>query len=417
MIKNYVIDTNVLVHSFHAFYNLLNGENKVIIPMIVLEELDNLKTKLDDVGVNARHSIRCIETEIVNKNQKVKIITSTDETKKPDNQILDICLKVNNPILVSKDICLRTKARSCGITVEDYKKDKVDSSSQFTGINQDIHNVTTETIDDLFKNKSIESDEKFYENESVILTDESNLKNKAITIYKKGTLNLINNKITSFGLTPANLEQVIALNHLLDPNIKLVTLSGRAGSGKTLLAIAAALEMVLEQNYYNKFTVARPIMPFQKDLGFLPGDIDEKLSPWLMPIVDNLDFLFQFGEQPKTKKTGKISAFEELKAQGVIEICPLTYIRGRSIPKQFIVIDESSNISASELRTILTRVGKDTKIVLTGDYSQIDSPYLSADTNGLVYCVDKFKDQSIAAHITFSKCERSELATIADEIL
>jgi PhoH-like ATPase len=322
-----------------------------------------------------------------------------------------------NPILVSKDICLRTKARSQHIMVEDYKKDKVDSSGQYTGLCAESLLVESDVIDSIYITKFIETNRIYFPNEAVILQDINNPKNKAITIYKDNNLYLINNQIKAFGLNPLNLEQTIALNHLLDPEIKLVTLSGRAGSGKTLLAVAAALEMTLEQDYYSKFTVARPIMPFQQDIGFLPGDVDEKLGPWLMPIVDNLDFLFNFAEQPKNKKAGKVSAFEELKEKGVMDICPLTYIRGRSIPKQYIIIDESQQITAAELRTILTRVGKDTKIVLTGDYSQIDNPYLSADTNGLVYCVDKFKDQSISAHVTFSKCERSELATIADEIL
>jgi len=244
-----------------------------------------------------------------------------------------------------------------------------------------------------------------------------NPKNKALTVYSNKKYVGIDNKTTAFGLTPANLEQQLALNHLMNPDIKLVSLVGKAGSGKTILALAAALEQVLEKGMYNRLTVARPIVPFQQDVGFLPGDLNEKLAPWLLPISDNLDFLFSFSEQPKNKKSGKISAYEELQSQGVLEVCALTHMRGRSIPKQCIIIDEAQNLTPGQIKGVLTRAGQDTKIILTGDIEQIDSPFLSKDTNGLIFAVERFKNEKIAAHMTFSKCERSELADVASKIL
>jgi len=420
--KCYVIDTNVLVHDACSFKTLLNDNNTILIPFIVLEELDKLKVKLDDVGVNARKAIREIESELVAKNERVILasysvnVKSLDFTK-PDNQILGVCLKHidKKPILVSKDVCLRTKARAIDIPVQDYQKDRVESASLFTGI-QYVQS-TCDVISKVWEDGSVFADEEYNENESVILVDSMNPKNKALTIHKAGKLIKLDNNVKTFGLGAANLEQQIAINHLLDPDIHLVSLLGRSGSGKTLLAIAAALEMVLERGVYNKTTVARPIMAFQKDIGFLPGDMNEKLGPWLLPISDNLDFLFSFADQPKNKKVARVSAFEELQEQGVLEVSALTHMRGRSIPKQFIIVDECQNLSPFEIKTILTRAGQDTKIVLTGDIEQIDSPYLSADTNGLIYAVEKFKNEKLAAHVTFTKCERSPLADIAAKIL
>lgn len=415
--KNYVLDTNVLVHDYNSFSNILKG-NKITIPYVVLEELDSLKTKTDQVGVNARNVIKLIEKELIEGNDDVDVF-STNSNKLADDKIIDVCEELKllslDPILVTKDVCLRTKARAKGISTEDYKRDKVNVSNLYTGLAEQY--VSSDIIELIYDKKVIDFEQQYYPNQAVVLVNNSDPKMKAITVYKNNQLHLVDNKLAPFGLECANLEQQIAANFLLDPDINLVTLTGGAGSGKSLIAIASALEAVIEQQLFRKLTVARPIMPFQKDVGYLKGDLKEKLTPWFAPIMDNLDFLFSYADQPNNKKRAKTSPFEELSELGLFEMLPLTFIRGRSIPYQYILVDEAQNLTASELKTVLTRAGKDTKIVLTGDFNQIDNPYLSADNNGLVYCVDKFKNQSIAAHISMSKCERSELAKISSDIL
>lgn len=424
--KTYIIDTNVLVHDFHSFHNILK-DNVVVIPYTVLEELDKLKTKNDEVGVNARNVIRKIEQEQINDNPRVIIAEVDNSIPVPDDRILEVCkdLREAEPTLVSKDVCLRTKARAFGIRTEDYKADKVQVANLYSGMAEDIY-VPVDVITNIYlRGEYLVSDLirksttifKLYQNQAVTLVNDSDPRNRAYAIHKNGMLELIDIKVKPFDLTPANLEQQILVNHLLDPEISLVTITGLAGSGKTLVAVACALESVMTRGEYSKVTVARPIMPFQKDIGFLPGDIAEKVSPWFMPIVDNLDFLMPMAKQPKSKSGARLSAFEELQAQGILEMCPLTFIRGRSMPDQYIIVDEAQQVTVAEMKTILTRVGKGTKIVLTGDYSQIDNPYLSADSNGLVHCVEKFKDESIAAHISLQKCERSELAEISSKLL
>lgn len=740
--KTYIIDTNVLVHDFHSFHNILK-DNVVVIPYTVLEELDKLKTKNDEVGVNARNVIRKIEQEQINNNPRVIIAEVDNSIPGPDDRILEVCkdLREAEPTLVSKDVCLRTKARAFGIRTEDYKADKVEVSNLYTGMAEEIF-VPADVVTNIYLRgeylvediAGLRKHVKLYQNQAVTLVNDTDLTNRAYAIHKNGTLELIDNKVKPFDLTPGNLEQQILVNHLLDPEISLVTVTGGAGcypkgtefftgtkwkpiedfeegdlvmqvdpdtlegslvapeqyikrpvdefyqiknrrvdfttskyhkhltlnnktkkyevitteelyskhnstkcgnnkklitsftfegpgipltedqirlriaiiadgyinpsnnrvqmsfkkerkierfrallekaglsysegvvagftrfwfvtdvyekefeeywysasthqlqiiadeilkwdgsiseregrksliafhttsqksrdfiqyvftvlgknptiysdiregrntcysvaqnnsqgfgiaknprakstteitlsqsedglmycftvptgffavrqnnqifvsgnSGKTLVAVASALESVMVRDEYSKVTVARPIMPFQKDIGFLPGDIAEKVSPWFMPIVDNLDFLMPMAKQPKSKSGARLSAFEELQAQGILEMCPLTFIRGRSMPDQYIIVDEAQQVTVTEMKTILTRVGQGTKIVLTGDYSQIDNPYLSADSNGLVHCVEKFKDESIAAHISLQKCERSELAEISSKLL
>lgn len=424
--KTYIIDTNVLVHDFHSFHNILK-DNVVVIPYTVLEELDKLKTKNDEVGVNARNVIRKIEQEQINNNPRVIIAEVDNSIPVPDDRILEVCkdLREAEPTLVSKDVCLRTKARAFGIRTEDYKADKVQVANLYSGMAEDIY-VPVDVITNIYlRGEYLVSDLirksttsfKLYQNQAVTLVNDSDPGNRAYAIHKNGMLKLIDNKVKPFDLIPANLEQQILVNHLLDPEISLVTVTGQAGGGKTLVAVASALESVMVREEYSKVTVARPIMPFQKDIGFLPGDIAEKVSPWFMSIVDNLDFLMPMAKQPKSKSGARLSAFEELQAQGILEMCPLTFIRGRSMPDQYIIVDEAQQVTVAEMKTILTRVGKGTKIVLTGDYSQIDNPYLSADSNGLVHCVEKFKDESIAAHISLQKCERSELAEISSKLL
>lgn len=414
MQKTYVIDTNVLVHDYHSFYKILKN-NKIYIPYVVLEELDNLKTKHTAVGVNARHVIKNIEKELLNG--RIKIIKNYS-LDKPDNQIISACKILNseNPILISKDICLRAKAIAEGIKTEDYWDDKIVLTSK-NSVGPKYKYVEGTIIDAIFVNSILNIDEQYKENEAIILVNYENENQKAITIYKNGSLILIDNHIQPYGLKCANLEQQIAVNYILDPSINLISLIGKAGSGKSLISIASALELVVEHQYYKKLTVARPIMPFQKDVGYLAGSLADKLRPWFLPIKDNLEYLCEDYDQPKNKKGAKLNPFEELEEQGILEVCSLTHIRGRSLPNQIIIIDEAQNLTPLEIKTILTRVGENSKIILTGDYTQIDNPYLNLNTNGLIYCVDKFENESIAANIELKSCIRSELASRAIEVL
>lgn len=269
MKKLYVIDTNVLVHDYNSFDNILKG-NIVVIPYQVLQELDNLKSKTNSVGINARHAIRRIEEELVSGNSDFIVdMDSHSDVLEPDDRILQTCRSYENVILVSKDVCLRTKARVSKITTEDYKNDKVQVDHLYSGV-APVLPVSTEYIDALYKEGQCNTCEGFRPNEAVILQDFSNPKNRCLSIHKDCTLYAIDNKVMPFGLTPANMEQHLAVNLLLDKSIPLVSMTGRAGSGKTLLAVACALEAVLEREEYSKITIARPVMPFQNDIGYLP---------------------------------------------------------------------------------------------------------------------------------------------------
>ena len=244
-----------------------------------------------------------------------------------------------------------------------------------------------------------------YPNEYVIRDD-------GLYRLSDGELKRVGKDIEVWGLRHKSVEQRCAIDALMNDNIRLVTISGKAGTGKTLLAIAAGLEKVTNDNVYRKLLVSRPIVPMGQDLGYLPGTVEEKLGPWMKPIFDNIDFLFT-GQNMK----GTGSYWGDLVRQGLLEMEALTYIRGRSIPYQYIIIDEAQNLTKHEVKTIISRAGEGTKIIMTGDVNQIDNPKLDSINNGLSYVIDKFKDQPIAAHISFSKCERSELADVASEIL
>ena len=356
--KSYVLDTNVLIHDYNSFTKILNG-NKIYIPFVILWELDKQKKRTDQVGVNARHVTKLIEQEIIDKNENVIMVTNSELPNSvdlshaegedvADDKLLNTCLMLKerdeNPILITKDVNLRVKARVLEIETEDYLDDKVNVSNLYTGMREEYvsHDVIQSVYENGYVDKSVVGvDEEFYPNEAVVLVNNSDPKVRAITSQKGGRLILMDNKLAPFGLECANLEQQIAANFLLDPEISLVTLTGAAGSGKSLIAIASALEAVLEQSMYRKLTVARPIMPFQKDIGYLKGDLKTKLIPWFGPIMDNLEFLFCFSDdQPKSKKVAKRTPFEELEEAGKIEMLPLTFIRGRSIPYQFILVDE-----------------------------------------------------------------------------
>jgi len=432
MQKYFVLDTNVLLHNADSISSF--ADNAVIIPMDVIEELDRFKRDSDERGRNARYVIRRFDSL---RNQgnlgegikmsnggTLKIVTVTDEMlhKHPlssdiiDNRILSIAYNLKEEghlvIFVSKDINARVKADAIGIHAVDYNKQKVDFENLYDGWTK--VEFSDEDIDRYSQEGSLEASGSFEPNEFVFFSPGANGSRKtAIGIYKEKKKRIYKlNKITSdvLGIKPRNKEQAMAFELLLDNEIKLVTLLGCAGTGKTLLALAAGLVKTLVDNSYKKLLVTRPVMPLGKDIGYLPGAKSEKVSHWMGPIYDNLEFLLS-GQKKK------LYDMEKLIKSGAIEMEPLTYMRGRSIPNQFIIIDEAQNLTPHEIKTIVSRAGDGTKLVLTGDPYQIDSPYLDSESNGLTYTVERMKGQTVFGHITLTDNERSPLASLAAEIL
>jgi len=430
--KIFVLDTSVLVYDPNA-YKSFKGNN-VVIAITVLDELDKIKKFPNESGKNARVAIRSLDAisslgEIhigvpIDDDIVIKIDTSAygslgSDPTYGDSKILACAAKVNeaNPdsktILVSKDINLRTRAKAFGIIAQDYEKDKIPSSDMYEGF---------QTIKDedaglaLFTAGVISSQDHnlgdLYPNECALFVGNDE-KGIAPGRKIKDQIKIIKDQ-KPWDLELRNKEQLFAADLLLDVNIPLVTIIGKAGSGKTLLSVACALDLVLNKRKYDSFIIYRPIQPMGNDLGYLPGTLDEKLDPWFTPIDDAFAFLFS---DKSRKKDGWKAQLHQYIDNGTIQKEALTYIRGRSIPNSLILIDECQNLSKEEVKTILTRAGTNTKIVLTGDIEQIDNSYLDATNNGLTYIVEKFKDSELAGHITFMKGERSLLATKASEIL
>lgn len=463
MKKTYVLDTNVLLSDPNSFMSF--EDNDVIIPMIVLEELDRHKSRQDEVGQNARSVSRALDDLRKNDSNlyagvqlksggllKVATIPTTDSIVLPlelqaeskvDNLIIAFMLKTPGAILVSKDINVRLKCDALQVKCEDYLKMRVASDPKKFYRGVEVVQVTEELIDQFYVDGSLSLDAvKTIDNKSIsaqpnqiiILKNEENgtTVKSAITkcVTSSGSSSLLPTlKIDhAFNLKPRNKEQAFSLDLLFDENIKLLTLSGPAGCGKTLLAIAAALEQLKglgNKPRYDKLIVSRPVQPMGRDIGFLPGTLEEKMEPWIAPIRDNINYLvgIQKSQSGRRSASGESKkGFNEyylqlMQEKGLIEIEALTYIRGRSIPNSFIILDEAQNLSMHELKTIITRVGDNTKIVLTGDIDQIDNTHVDVYTNGLTYAIEKFKSHPIAGHITLQKGERSPLATIASQIL
>ncbi len=430
MIKTFVLDTNVLLHDIDAIYSFT--DNKVVIPIAVIEELDNLKKSADERGRNSRQVSHRLDA--LRKKGKLsdgvplphagilKIeldpprgdISYEMKISSIDSRILLTALSLHRRgekvIFISKDINLRIRGEVLGLTVEDYEKEKVDVETMYSGVSTLV--VEKEIIDNFEQNKKYASPQKFSPNEFVILKQESRY---ALARYeeKENTLTeLIFQKTIPWGIKPLNREQEFVLELLLDDKINLVTLIGVAGSGKTLLSLACGLEKIMEEEKYRRLLICRPLIPVGRDIGYLPGTKEEKLSQWTAAIHDNLEFLFTRSSQKKTKR-----AVEYLFDTGKIEIEALTYIRGRTLPEQYIIIDDAQNLTPLEVKTIISRAGKDTKVVLTGDPYQIDHPYLDAASNGLTYLVERFRGQDLYGHITLTKSERSRLAALAAELL
>jgi len=436
MVKNYVLDTNVMIHDTNSIFNF--QDNNVIIPIKAIDELDGLKRKNDTVGRNARQVLRSIDalrehgdlskgvplgegTFRVELNHRNTPGLSKDlDPDLADNRILSVCIAMNleSPtILVSNDLGLRIKATTHGLVAQSYETGRVDVDEL---IAQDVIEVESWQIDELYKKKGTAVEGEWFANQCVLLVSGSQSAPVRYNAKKKCFMPVLTTKGV-WGIQPKNLEQQFALDLLLDDSVKLVTLIGIAGSGKTLCSLAAGLSKVEDGLTYTKLIVARPTVAMGggEGLGFLPGDIDEKLKPWMQPIFDNLDFLMGDGGRKKASRyaTPERKHYEDLIEQGILEIEALQYIRGRSMPRVYIIIDEAQNLTPMEVKTIITRAGEGSKVILVGDVSQIDSAHLDAETNGLVYVAERFKGENIAGNVILTKGERSELAEIAARVL
>ncbi|MFW5694615.1 MAG: PhoH family protein [Alkalispirochaeta sp.] len=428
--KTFIIDTNVLIHRPDAILSFKGCV--VVLPMWVLEELDRLKTFSDERGRNARRAIRFLDTagqkgnlaEGVRMDDGIILkVVASQPTKIPndffedkaDNKIILTAWQVQQEggqvFFVSKDINARVKATALGIKAVDYEKQKVDITKLYTGFS--AIDVRPESYAQLRDSGLLEWQEDLPPNHYLLLRDRDH-EDEIIGRFVKGRtlLEYVDHKLPAVaGIRPLNDEQRIALDLLCNPEIELVSLVGKAGTGKTLLALAAGLKQTMEDKTYKRVLVSRPVIPMGKDIGYLPGAKDEKLSHWMRPLFDNLEFIMSVYHKQNVKTP------EQLVANNTIELEALSYIRGRSLPSQFIIIDEAQNLSPHEVKTIVSRAGADAKVVLTGDPFQIDSPYLDANSNGLTYLVEAFKGQSIFGHVLMSRSERSRLAELAAELL
>lgn len=437
--KAFILDTNVLLFDPQAITKF--GNNDVVIPIVVIEEVDRFKREMSENGRHARQFSRVIDEMRADGelSKGVKLpggglltvelgshqpLPMELQMEKADNRILAlaISLKKEQPkrpvVFVTKDTNLRIKADALGITAEDYEPSSVEPEQLYSGtvtLSVDAH-----MVDEFYTQKRLayKDTQQLRPNQYIILKDSANPNHTAMGRFSRELdciVPIFKPVEGLWGIFPKNAEQAFAIDALLNDDIKLVSLVGKAGTGKTLLAIAAGLAKTVDEGVYHRLLVSRPVFPLGKDIGFLPGDIEEKLNPWMQPIYDNIDFLF--GQTGSKGRRGAGKGCQELMNQGLLQIEPLTYIRGRSIPQQYLIVDESQNLTPHEIKTIITRAGDNTKIVLTGDSFQIDNPYVDSANNGLVYLVDRFKDEAISAHITLSKGERSKLSELASNLL
>jgi PhoH-like ATPase len=450
--KSFVLDTNVLLYDPKCL--AVFGGQEVVIPITVIEEIDNFKKDLNETGRNARTVSRRLD-ELrgqgslskgvpVGDGGTVRICMVREDVKLPpslsnrtnDNLILSIVLSIaaergrEHVVFVTRDTNMRIKADAMGIIAEDYEHAHVGVDENYTGVS-DI-TLPGAAIGDAYSRgwMPYTADQAIAAhiapNQFLIAHSEENPNQSALLRYDQAgdRLKLVpRNKEGVWGIFARNKEQLFALDMLLDDSISLVTLDGMAGTGKTLLAIACGLRLVADEGRYRRLVVSRPIFPLGRDIGFLPGDISEKLNPWMKPIFDNLDLLVGSnvddgrGNPNGRRDNNRTPGYQPLLDQGLIEIEPLTYIRGRSLPRQYLIVDEAQNLTPHEVKTVITRAGEGTKVVLTGDPYQIDNPYVDAMSNGLTYVVERFKDSAAAGHITLKKGERSQLAELAAKVL
>ncbi|MBO5753480.1 MAG: PhoH family protein [Proteobacteria bacterium] len=465
-VKNFVLDTNVILHDPQAITKF--GKNNVIIPIYVVEEVDNFKRQLNELGRSARQFSRVLDEFRAQGNLAkgvrmpegglIRVLTTdrkylpqdniATSKNSPDTLIMGVALRVQAEepdvpcIFITKDTNLRIRADGMGLQSENYEERSFSIDELYPGAAE--LRVDGSLIDELYATREVivpfveskrannawecaeitegldESASCLYANEYVRLVDRAEENHTVLARLIPHQNKIVTLATTRpgfggcWGIKPRNKEQHFALDCLLDDNIKLVTLLGKAGTGKTLVALAAGLQKATEEQAYSKLLVARPIFPLGKDVGYLPGGIEDKLNPWMQPIFDNVEFLMGLNEEDRRRGH---RSYKELIDMGLLQIEALTYIRGRSIPNQYIIIDEAQNLTPHEVKTIITRVGQGTKVVLTGDPYQIDNPYVDADSNGLTYVINKMKGYDIAATVTLSKGERSKLAEIASNIL
>ena len=428
----FLLDTNVLLHDATALDAF--GEHNIILTVDVLEELDRFKRENDERGRNARQVIRTIDALrqdhplsagvplpgggklFVLVNSFLDYLPDSMDPSIPDNRILAgaiyLAQQQADVVFVTKDINARVKGDALGIVAEDFKRSQVNFEELYTGWRE--LDVPDPVIDAFYRGEPLILEQEFHPNEGVLLRATTNPKQTALGIYRadSGRVEpLQHSQSRPWGLQPLNLQQHFAFELLLRPDIQLVSMLGQAGTGKTLLALAVGLQLVAEEKLYRRIMVSRPIMPLGRDIGYLPGTKEEKLFSWMEPIYDNLQYLVD----PKMEQSA--DKVEYLFETGVIEVEAVTYIRGRSLPKLYIIIDEAQNLTPHEVKTVVSRAGEGAKVILAGDAYQIDNPYLDACSNGLTYLVERFKNEHLYGHITLTKSERSELASLAAQLL
>jgi len=435
MRKNYVLDTNVLLHDPHAIFKF--EDNDLIIPIYVLEEIDTFKRETNERGRNARTVTRLLDglraqgtplsrgikvgedgTLRVHVPERRPELSIALNPRSSDHAILQTALDLRdaNPdkptIFVTMDVNLRIRGDALGLVTETYENQAVDIDHLDKGT---VELTVSSAELDTFTDTGVLAPppgERLYPNVCILLRDDSPRSRTALGRFhgdKQEIRALRAPREGIMGIRPRNKEQSFALDLLLDDSVRMVTLVGKAGTGKTLLALAAGLRRTLDDGVYTRLLVSRPVMPLGRDIGYLPGDIDEKLHPWMQPVFDNLEFLLATGSSRRRGMRGVDELFES----GQLQVEPLTYIRGRSLPNQYVIVDEAQNLTPHEVKTVITRCGEGTKIVLTGDPFQIDNPYVDSATNGLSVTADRLHGDALVGHILLTKGERSELANLA----
>lgn len=430
----YVLDTSVLLHDPEVLNSFPNAE--IVIPVEVIEEIEQFKGPLSETGNNARMVSKMLDKYRLQGNfsegislpnqGKLRIEFSEQSYQKDSygldwtrssNRVLGIALQLKKAgeesVLVTLDTHLRVKGNTFGIPIMPYQEEQEVPSSFYQGIR--YQHLAASQLAEYRQKDRFQFGEAFAPYEGLLLVNQGNAEDYEVSVFdaKQDCFVKANHREGVWEIAPRNAEQHLALELLLNPEISIVTLVGKAGTGKTLLALAAGLQMMLIKNQYSRLLVSRPIFPLGRDIGYLPGDLQEKLAPWMQPIFDNLELLLGSSKTSSAATPGH----QELMEQGMLTIEPLTYIRGRSIPHQYMIVDEAQNLTPHEMKTIITRVGEGTKIILTGDLEQIDNPYVNKGSNGLSCIVEKFKTHSVAGHVTLKHGERSPLAELASNIL
>ena len=432
--KKVILDTSVILHESGAVRRFKNHD--VYIPFCVIEEMDRFKHDIGEKGRNAREFSRFMDflrvqqgslihgvkisggTRLfVSMDFNLKTLPAEMNEKLSDNRILSLALLLknkfqNSPVeLITKDINLRIKADILNISSKDFEQEK---GLQFTDLYTGAVKIESsdKDLESFRSNKYLkyQAGNKLYPNQYVIMKSENDHQLGRFSADEKKIVQLIQPENPVWGIVPRNIEQSMAFDSLLNEQISLVSLLGKAGTGKTLLAMAAGLHKTLEENKYQRLLVSRPVFPMGKDIGYLPGDISQKLDPWMRPIYDSMEFLMGLGKKPP-------QLTREMMSQGVVQIEPLAYIRGRSLPGQFLIVDEAQNLTPHEVKTIITRAGAGAKVILTGDCSQIDNPYVDSSSSGFTFAVEKLKNTKLCSHVTLHQGERSALAELAANIL